>query len=277
MALNFMGGALVGDRAARALRGGLNKAGDFLLGTEGGFQRTPAMEGYQEDIYKKLLETFSGRVGEEGERYEGDFTAEPTQAQQTAQQQLTNAFSGEGELGSAMRDIMSGRPTSQISPEQTQRYFEETVQRPMMEQQEQRQAETADQFAGPGTYWGGARADAQRETAQDFQNQMSQQLADMQYQDQQARRELQESAADRALQSQSQLSQQLAQMGSEQQQVEQRGLEQMYEDFVRTRPENQPYMDAVMQMLQIPTQHVAYQPGQQGALGDIASLAAMFA
>lgn len=257
--------------------------GGFLGGTEGGFERTPALEPYQEDVYRQLLNTFSDRVGQPGERYEGDFTPEPTDAQRRAESELTSMLSGDNQVGETLRRYMGGEPSMDVSPEATQRYFEQNVQQPMQEQLENTQDEIGEQYAGSGTYWGSARARAQQEATQDTQDEMSRQLSELQRQDRQLQADLSESAAERAMgaaqaygSQQTDLARTLSDMGAQQQQLTQRGLEQAYQDYVRTRPEEQPYMDAVMQMLQVPTQHVAYQEGQRGALPDLAQLASTF-
>lgn len=242
---------------------------DWLFGSPGEMKTESALTPEQEELYNRLIQGLSGRVFTPGEQYSGPVSADPTESQQQAQTALARAISGESSLGEALQRALSGQPSTSTSPEAMDRYFSEAVEAPMRREYEETQTQLANEFAGPGTYWGGARMDAQQGAAGDFASALASERANLAWQNEQSRRQLSESAADRALQA-GQLSSGLAEalynMGSQQQNIEQQGLERLYEEFVRTRPENQPYLEAVLQALQIPAQFKYYQEGSQGAI-----------
>lgn len=105
-----------------------------------------------------------------------------------------------GQVKDTLGQLLSGQPSTNINPQATQNFFNTNIKQPMQQQfTEEILPQVSEQFEGAGTYWGGARADAESKATQDFSNSLARELANLQYQDEQARRGLAESAADRSL------------------------------------------------------------------------------
>lgn len=105
---------------------------------------------------------------------------------------------GQGNINTAMQRALSGQASTNINPEAT----EALIQRSIADPARQNFAENTLQqikgsYAGPG-YWGSARAKAEMKGAENVENQILSQGAQYRYADEQARRTLAESAANRA-------------------------------------------------------------------------------
>jgi hypothetical protein len=135
-----------------------------------------------------------------------------------------------------------------------------------------------EQFAGsPGGYWGRERALSQERAVRDFEEGQRAQEAALLYSDEQARRNLLESAASRALQAgtgirgltQEAFGRQAAIQQAEAlpRMLDQAQLDWNYKEFLRTRPETAPYMQLALQFLGIPMLTQMGVQGQQGKSG----------
>jgi len=94
---------------------------------------------------------------------------------------------------------LSGRPSATVNTAATEGFIQGAIANPLRKNfQENTLQQTKRSFAGPG-YWGSARAKAEVKGAQDVESQIGSLGAQYRYADEQARRELSESAANRSL------------------------------------------------------------------------------
>jgi hypothetical protein len=90
-----------------------------------------------------------------------------------------------------------GQPAYEITPETTEQYYQQAVRAPALrEWQETVEPTIREAYAGPG-YWGSARAQAQAKGAEDLATELGRQRATLYYQDELARRQAAEAAAQR--------------------------------------------------------------------------------
>ena len=101
--------------------------------------------------------------------------------------------------GRALGGLLSGQPTTQITPETTEQFFEQAIRAPAMADYERTQSDIKEQQAAQGTLYGSGRNEAQARAAERFETGLMGQRANLMYQDEQARRGLAESAAGRQL------------------------------------------------------------------------------
>ncbi len=134
--------------------------GHFLGNGGGGeqVQRTPAMTPEQEQLFEQLIQ----QMGEPVEPHPGQVEA---------------------------LELLRGMtPPAQVDPRVTEDYFREAIEEPATRHfREQILPGIGEQFAGPGTYWGGARARAQREAGEDLARTLTEQRAQLRHADEQAR------------------------------------------------------------------------------------------
>lgn len=92
------------------------------------------------------------------------------------------------------------KPAFDINPETTEQYYQDVIKNPMLKQWEETVEPTIrSAYAGPG-YWGGARANAQMEGAEDLATNLASERAKLYYADEQARRQAAEAASQRSAQ-----------------------------------------------------------------------------
>lgn len=101
-----------------------------------------------------------------------------------------------------------------------------------------------EQYAQTGSFWGSQRSEEQANAGANLAAALAKQREASRQQDYQNRMGLVEA---------------LNNIGNRQQEIER-------EEFVRTRPENNPYAQLALEMLNIPAMTQYYQEGQQGAL-----------
>jgi len=95
---------------------------------------------------------------------------------------------------------LSGRPSVQVNPQTTEQYIQKAIAEPLRKQYaENTRWAVRGAYAGPG-FWGSSRAKAETKAAQDTEQQIAALAAQARYADEQARRQLAESAANRSLQ-----------------------------------------------------------------------------
>lgn len=126
-------------------------------------------------------------------------TAPPMSVPQTAQEDTyfnwVNSLSNQ----TALKNLLSGTPSTEVNPEATEQYFEQAVRPEMMREFEQVTLPTLrTAYSGPG-YWGSARAGAETKAGSDLAYNLAKSKADLLYKDEQARRDLAESAYEKVL------------------------------------------------------------------------------
>lgn len=148
-----------------------------------------------------------------------------------------------------------------------------------------------EQFIGGPGYWSSPTQESSRKFWQDYSNQQAVRDAELRYQDEQARRGLSETAADRALAAGPQATAFgvyqrerpfeeagiLGQMGALPRMLEQAQLDWDYKEFLRTRPEMAPYLNQALQFLGINQVENIVTPGTQGNLGELIKTGAALA
>lgn len=92
----------------------------------------------------------------------------------------------ENMLANSRQDV---RPSSNVNPWATQQYFQNSIYNPALQQLQTQTLPSIRESMG-NNYWSTARRQGEQSAQQAFANQMSNQLAGLQYQDEQARRQI---------------------------------------------------------------------------------------
>lgn len=187
-------------------------------------------------------------------------------------------------MDSSWKSAIAGTPSYQakLDPGTTAKYFEQAVQNPMMHTfQTQVLPQINEGFAGVGAF-SSRRGDAGQRALSDLQSNLTGQLGQFQLGNQQMQEQmnaqLAESAAQRSLSALSGYQQ--AQMNMANQPLMAagafnevlRGLQgridsektMQYQDFLRTAPENSPYLQLMMQYLGMPQKNTVIPPNYVG-------------
>jgi hypothetical protein len=99
----------------------------------------------------------------------------------------------------ALQQVLSGQVPYQVGPEWAEQYYEQAIKAPALQEwREIAEPAIREAFAGPG-YWGTARATEQARGAETLATQLGAQRASLMYQEELARRQAQEAAAQRQL------------------------------------------------------------------------------
>jgi len=143
----------------------------------------------------------------------------------------------------ALETALSGQAPYEVGPEWARRYYEQTVRPAHEEEYADALARVRAAYAGPGTYWGSARAQAEAKLAGDSARELAGRRAQLMYNEELARRQATENAQTRALQAipQAFVPQQLAlqaeglRAGLTQQELARRGQEALQAEELRAR------------------------------------------
>jgi len=101
---------------------------------------------------------------------------------------FSSVYDNEANRVAALNQILSGKPAYEITPETTERLYEEGIRAPALREWEEITKPTiTEQFVGPG-YWGSARAEAVTKGAQDLATTLAAERAKLYYADEQAKR-----------------------------------------------------------------------------------------
>jgi len=252
--------------------------GDFLFGSPGGVQTGSSLTPGQQQLADLLTGIFSQNLGQTGTPYPGTLgPTGPNATQQTAMNSLTKLLEGgldQGfmtEIRGALSDVFSD--TGDVS----NKTIESLIRKPAIKNlQEVVLPEVEESFAGPGTFWSSARAEAEQNATQNTADQMATGEANLRYNTKQA-------AMDRKVQAipgatnlllapaelTSALSQSLFSMGTQINAQSAQTMLLQYQDWLRTQPENSPYLNAALSMLGIPFMYAFLQQPTQGALGQL--------
>jgi len=93
--------------------------------------------------------------------------------------------------------VRMGQPAYEVTPEATERYYQESIKKPAMYEWETfTEPSIREAYVGPG-YWGSARAQGIGQGAERLATTLGAQRADLYYKDEMARREAAEAAAGR--------------------------------------------------------------------------------
>lgn len=159
-----------------------------------------------------------------------------------------------------IQQLLAGKPAYNLDPESTKQYFEKGVQAPMLRAFDQDIApRLRDSFSSQGALFSSRRADATRQALEGLNTSMASELSRAVFSNQQLEAQLAESAANRQVQG--------VQLGAQQSmlpatrasafsqalapyQAYQQGLaDTKYEEFLRTQPENSPWLQRGMEYI----------------------------
>lgn len=166
------------------------------------------------------------------------------------------------EMGQAAQAAIMEALSGQFPEE----YYQNAIYNPTLKQyQEDVLPSIQEAFAGPGTYWGSERANAERKAGENLQDYLTQRRAELA----QWAKTRQDTGVGTSMAYQSLVNQEplgrlganetLMAMGAIPRSIEQHALDIAYQEFLRTRPSSNPYISQAMGMLNIPT-IAAYSP-----------------
>lgn len=196
--------------------------------------------------------------------YQGGFTAPLDSLYGQARSLAQSLFGGSaqqlrGQTNSALSNVLSGRPSYQVDPQTTANYFQQAVVNPALRTYDRDikpRINEAFNTAGNGVF-SSRQSEAQGQYLSDMQTGFGQQLATLQQQNQGLQAQLNEGAATRQLQGIGQASQYgnqpliqaglLEQLGSPFQNQAQLGINAQFQEWLRTQPYNNPYLQLGLQ------------------------------
>lgn len=227
-------------------------------------------------------------VGQGATPYPGEApVAELTPDQQQAFQMIRDQVLGGGnvplseEVSRSYRDILLGEPSTTIDTQTTQNLIN-AIQAPQARTfYEETLPKIQEQFTQTGTFGSMQAGDVARKSIQEFEGGQNEVAAVLKYADEQERRDLIESARERALKATPyageyglnlskksiQDAQTLAQIGEVQRLLNQANLSWDVSEFMRTQPEYAPYIDMILNYLGIDTIENITEPSESGMLG----------
>lgn len=250
------------------------------MGSKGGVETGPTWNEQQQEIGSEFAEWLKGRIGKGLEPYEGKRVAGMTPYEKAALGKLGQYMEGEpssmfGNVEKSLIKLLSGEPSTQITPGTTQEFYKQSIEKPTKKAfYEEHLPSIEEQYIGPGTYWGGERAGASADAIMGLQDFLGGKKAEYAYKDEIARRQLAESGQQRMLgavgpaQQYSEFMTELPLLQSDagmrigrlERTLEQRQLDFDYQDFIRTQPEMNPILQMAMQFLGMQTQYAMHQP-----------------
>ncbi len=162
-------------------------------------------------------------------------------------------------LETPMGEQVSTTLTSLLSGEFPEEYFRTSIEAPAQKRLEEVTLPgVREAYVGPGTFWGGERAEAERRAGTDVDMMLAAVRGDLGYRARQQALETLGPAMEYMGLPAEQLLKQVAgvtpYMGAAAlpRLIEQHGLDIAYQEFIRTRPENQPYAQMLLSLLGIP-------------------------
>jgi len=193
-----------------------------------------------------------------------------------------------GEGTTALGDVLSGRPSTEISPEATEEFFQSSIYNPSKRMFEE-DVLPGIKGAYAGTYWGTPRMEAEAEAWEGFGTEMSARRGELMYADEQSRRALAESAAARRLSGIGavpgmagfetglplQQAQAGATLGMQPRLIQQARLDAQYQNWLQSLPEYSPVIQQALAYQAAQTLQPVVTPGDSGAFGDILGLGIM--
>ena len=214
----------------------------------------------------------------------GEMLTAPMSTYETEALQMLSDLAGQ--LGgmvspweTAMGEQVSTALTSLLSGEFPEEYFRTAIEAPAQKRLEEVTLPgVREAYVGPGTFWGGERAEAERRAGTDVDMMLAAVRGDLGYRARQQALETLGPAMEYMGLPADQLLKQVAgvtpYMGAAAlpRLIEQHGLDIAYQEFIRTRPENQPYAQMLLSLLNIPML-ASYAPeAPESPLAPIASM-----
>lgn len=226
---------------------------------------------------KQTSQLLQQNLGRDLDQYSGNLVADFIPEMLRARGMIGEGFdtSLDSRTLSVLKEALEGTPSYNLSPEITKERFEKTVRNPLLRTFDEEIApRISEGFAGRGATFSSRRGDANRKALEGLQANMASELADMNYRNQALRAQLAESATERQLASVG-MGQQFAgrnlaragalmQAAAPFQQQEQEKLSGKYQEFLRTRSETSPYLNAALAFTGQPHMSTYYQEASPG-------------
>ena len=258
--------------------------GDFFLGTKPKINEYDTLTGGQRSIANGLGNYLTPQMGQGVPGYTGKLTAGPSQYEQQGLNTLGNYIAQPSEAtgwgSAALKTQLSGAPSTNINPQASEDYFNNSVRAPLMKQfNEDIMPQVRERYNSGGMFYGTPRERAENNALQDLEGNLVSQKSNLAYQDEQARRDLAESAAKRQLAalpqglaySQEPLTRVAASQnyGDLPRTLEQTDLGNQFNEWLRTQPQNNPAIQTAMNYINMTQKGMYQQPGAVGIIGSL--------
>lgn len=253
--------------------------GDFLFGSEPEtkVEPTSTLSPQQQAILKQLSGYFGGEgsIAKAGEAYTGDIAAGASPLQETSlaalEQQALQGVGGTSKAaGSTLTDILHGGPGD------IQKYFEETVQKPLMRQYEDIFNATSRRYA-PSGFYGSERIKSEDKSRRDLLDALTREQTRVGFEER--NRDLQTKLQAAGLAGQVDAGQldpllKLLEAGGTQRGIDQDKLTADYLEYQRQKDEQEKRVKAMIASLGIPTTEniVTQEGGSPGLLSSVAPI-----
>jgi hypothetical protein len=224
---------------------------NFFKGKEGGWERNEygTLNPEQVKMYQAWAPTVTAQAGKELPMYGStwqDYTAPMGQSEKDMVARNAR-MSALGEQG--LSSLLKGE-----FPEQ---YYRDTIYQPALKNwQEDILPQISESYAGPngGGFYGSARGNAVTRNARDLSSSLAAQRAQLAWNVQQN--------VPNAVAAANSLSQTESNIQSMPRLIQDYGMQKLYDEWVRTRPENSPYLNAALNFLNLSTVTERYRPTQ---------------
>ena len=245
------------------------------------------LAGGQQGVSSGLGAYLGGALQKMQRGYTGDYFAPPSPWTTQGIQALADYGGAQGQYlpmqQAAYSGFLAGRPSTQITPETTEQYYQDVIKGPALrEWRDVVNPSIREAYGGPGTFWTSARAGAEAGGAERLGEGLRGARGELMYADEMARRQMAEAASQRqfaAMQMMSpedqeaiRKSQALIQAGGMQQQIEQQRIDQEMMQWLGYHPSFAPILQAALGYLGIQMQGTYFEP-QPGLLGQMANAA----
>ena len=258
--------------------------GDFFLGKKPKIKEYDTLTGGQRTMATGLENYLTPQVGKGVPGYTGKLTAGPSQYEQQGLNTLGNYIAQPSEAtgwgSAALKTQLSGAPSTNINPQASEDYFNNSVRAPLMKQfNEDIMPQVRERYNSGGMFYGTPRERAENNALQDLEGNLVSQKSNLAYQDEQARRQLSEDAAKRQLAAlpqglaygQEPLTRVAASQtyGALPRNLEQADMAAQLNEFLRTQPQNNPAIQTAMDYINMVQKGMYQQPGTTGLLASL--------
>lgn len=276
------------DPVTAAITGGAALAGGILGKKKAKTTQVSTVSPEQQRVLNPLTAYLEGRVGKGLPRFEGDRVVGLSDPEQQSLGLLSDFLSSESALAQptlgALTQILGGQPTTQVNEGITRDFFQRSIREPALRRfEEETLPLLREAYVGPGLSQSTARQEGERRSRRDLEESLLAKELELVYRDEQERRGLAESAAERQVRGvglapaatttveeaplrRAEAGQRL---GALPRVIEQAELDFEFNEFVRTTPELSPVIEQALAFLGIPMQASFFQPGRtfgEGAL-----------
>jgi hypothetical protein len=271
---------------------GASALGAAAMSTYGGkggdVQQYPTLTKRQKIVSGKLGNFLASETGGGATPYNKQMTAPLSSYEQGGLKLLGDYTGGKtpafrwGQAG--LKSALSGAPSTTINPETSEQFYQSAVKAPALKEfSEDVLPQIRESNNRGGFVWGTARQKAENDAYADLMDTLTTRRSEISYADEEARRGLAESAAQRQVSALPQALQYAeapisAAMGygATPRLVEQAGLEAKQSEWMRTRPEYNPTIPAALSYIGEPMMGMYQTPTTPSALGPMSQLATAY-